>query len=74
MRGADSSSRSAVIVLFLLGCDLWTAAAKTLQENSDAKGKRHAVNTSLLFQFRETLGDIWELCFDFLNGIPSANC
>ncbi|KAK7147290.1 hypothetical protein R3I94_009966 [Phoxinus phoxinus] len=37
MRGADSSSRSAVIVLFLLGCDLWTAAAKTLQENSDAK-------------------------------------
>ncbi|XDV40366.1 hypothetical protein PO909_009459 [Leuciscus waleckii] len=37
LRGADSSSRSAVIVLFLLGCDLWTAAAKTLQENSDAK-------------------------------------
>uniref|UniRef100_A0A673MG81 Protein FAM171A1-like n=1 Tax=Sinocyclocheilus rhinocerous TaxID=307959 RepID=A0A673MG81_9TELE len=37
MRGADSSSRSAVIVLCLLGCDLWTAAAKTLQENSDAK-------------------------------------
>lgn len=45
MRRADSS-RSAVIVLFLLGCDLWTAAAKTLQENSDAKGKRHAVKTS----------------------------
>ncbi|XP_026140623.1 protein FAM171A1-like isoform X1 [Carassius auratus] len=37
MRGADSSSRSAVIVLCLLGCDLWTVAAKTLQENSDAK-------------------------------------
>uniref|UniRef100_A0A671LWD1 Protein FAM171A1-like n=1 Tax=Sinocyclocheilus anshuiensis TaxID=1608454 RepID=A0A671LWD1_9TELE len=37
MRGADSSSRSAVIVLCLLGCDLWTAAAKTPQENSDAK-------------------------------------
>lgn len=46
MRGADSS-RSAVIVLCLLGCDLWTAAAKTLQENSDAKGKRHAVNTCI---------------------------
>uniref|UniRef100_A0A671LWC6 Protein FAM171A1-like n=1 Tax=Sinocyclocheilus anshuiensis TaxID=1608454 RepID=A0A671LWC6_9TELE len=40
MRGADSSSRSAVIVLCLLGCDLWTAAAKTPQENSDAKGSK----------------------------------
>ncbi len=45
MRGADSSSRSAVIVLCLLGYDLWTTAAKTLQENSDAKGTRHAVYT-----------------------------
>lgn len=37
MRGAERSRRSAVIVLCLLGCALWTAAAKTLQENSDAK-------------------------------------
>ncbi|XP_051574915.1 protein FAM171A1-like isoform X2 [Myxocyprinus asiaticus] len=37
MRGADRGSRSAVIVLCLLGCDIWTAAAKTLQEDSDAK-------------------------------------
>lgn len=36
MRGADSSG-SAVIVLCLLGCDIWTSAAKTLQGNSDAK-------------------------------------
>lgn len=36
MRGADGSG-SAVIVLCLLGCDIWTTGAKTLQENSDAK-------------------------------------
>ncbi|KAI7806244.1 protein FAM171A1 isoform X1 [Triplophysa rosa] len=36
MRGADSNG-SAVIVLCLLGCDIWTTGAKTLQENSDAK-------------------------------------
>lgn len=45
MRGADGNSGSAVIVLCLLGCDIWTTGAKTLQENSDAKGTRHAVNT-----------------------------
>ncbi|XP_052000102.1 protein FAM171A1-like [Xyrauchen texanus] len=37
MRGADRNRRSAVIVLCLLGCDIWTAAAKTLQENGDTK-------------------------------------
>lgn len=43
MRGADSNG-SAVIVLCLLGCDIWTTGAKTPQEYSDAKGMRHAVN------------------------------
>ncbi|XP_059363913.1 protein FAM171A1-like isoform X1 [Carassius carassius] len=70
MRGADSSSRSAVIVLCLLGCDLWTAAAKTLQENSDTKEVALKVHLSDTSTHQPLAGVTVEI---FTNHIPVAS-